>query len=196
MSKAARARRKRAKARKARIEVRKRSRANNLTTVRVILSRAWRSVIVVWKVVGVILVLLGAVSTIYFFTWRLRVTPGTTIKDSDPFATMFILENEGEFPLYDIKFSCLTHFAETSKQQEAADILGHVDTFNVTELDGHKQTSSPCIVGIKTSDVFTYVNVSLRISYRPSFLPFRRTATYRYEARRKEDGTYAWTPKS
>jgi len=158
------------------------------------LKRAWKAVSLGWKILGVASLVLGAVSLFYFFTWRISITPGATLKNSDPFATMFILQNDGQFSIYDIEFSCVLNDVKYGNNVELSKILSHIGTFNVPILDANAKTSTPCYLSFGTSHPAMRADVTLFVSYRPSFYPFRRTKSFRYFATLKDDNTYAWIP--
>lgn len=196
MSKASRQRRKRAKVRKARIEAQRQSQqgSTRLKGLKRLALTAWHGVFLAWKIIVVLLLLLGAVSQIYFFIWRLTVTPGQTLKESDPFATMFILENTGEFSIYDVQFDCVAHNIEYAEGVSITDSLFSTRQFDVLELHSHDKTSSPCYLGaMKFRQPVLKADVLLTVSYRPSFSPFHTWKQFHYLAVRRDDGTYLWT---
>lgn len=153
---------------------------------------AWR--LLIWKVLGAILVILTAVSQFYFFSSRLSVEPGATLKASDPFTTIFTLHNEGQFSVYDVQFECSIDEVLYPNNITAQDNVVTTDAFDIPELASNAKTSSPCYFPIEVSFDIITVTVSLRISYRPSFYPLRRTETFTFTGKPKTDGGYAWIP--
>jgi hypothetical protein len=97
MSRAGRSKRKQAKARKAPIAVRPRSRLHTRPRWMRALEQAWRGVSFVWKVVGGVLLLLGGISTLHFYTTRISITPGATVSERDPFAPSFYLFRKTQY---------------------------------------------------------------------------------------------------
>jgi len=78
-----------------------------------------------------------------------------------------------------------------------APAIGNRDhvSYDVPQLGPNAKTSAPCSFSVRfIGGSFEYVDVSLVVSYKPSFYPFRRSEEFRYVARRRSDGTYAWTP--
>lgn len=194
MSKASRTKRKGAKARKARIEAQRQLPQGKRAGILAALKVGWHGVAWAWKFVAFALVLLGAVATVYFFTWRLSVTPGVTLKDSDPFKTMFILQNDGQFPVYDVEFSCLTNFVKYPKGNKVTQLYERSETFDIPKLGANEKTSTPCLF-----DVYVYLppitaDISLTVKYRPGFYPFHKTQHFRFLAARRDDGSYVWMP--
>jgi hypothetical protein len=145
-----------------------------------------------WKVTIAISAALGLVSQVYFFTWRLSVAPGPTLKDSNPFTSMFVLQNDGQFSLYAIQFSCTSNTVKTANHIQFERMLGSTQSYDVAELAANDRTSTPCFVGYESSGPVLSADITLNVSYRPSFSPFRRSKHFRFTATRKDDGTYAW----
>ena len=109
MSKAGRAKRKQAEARKARSLAQQQSQRYRMSkwlrSLKIVRRGAWA----IWVVVIAIVALLANLAQIYFSAWRMSVTPGEARNQSDPFSTMFVFHNEGQFPMHDITFSCKAH---------------------------------------------------------------------------------------
>jgi hypothetical protein len=178
--KADRDRRKQAKARRAQIAAQKRARVDKRGRRLNLLKRAWRGVSLVWKVLGVILVLLGAVSTFYFYAARVSVTPGATVNDANPFATMFVLHNEGAFPIYNLKFGCRINKAESSARVAVIANSESRSGFTLRQLDANARTSSQCHPMVSLNAQYDSADVSITASYRPSFSLFRKTQYFRF----------------
>lgn len=194
MSKASRTRHKRAKVRKVQIEARRRLPQSKRARILAALKAGWHGVAWAWKVLGVGLVLLGAMATLYFFTWRLSVTPGGSLKDKDPFKTMFILQNDGQFPVYDVTFSCFTNAVKYPNSISVEEHQETYETFDIPKLEANAQTSAPCSFDVHIPFAVITADISLTIKYRPSFYPFYKTQHFRFLAARKDDGSYLWSP--
>ncbi len=197
MSKASRLRRKRAKARRLRSPVPRRGRGRRRAKILAAIKAVWYGVSTAWKVVLAILFVLAALSEIYFSTWRLSVTPGQTLKEINPMATMFILRNEGQFSIYDIEFSCWLNSVKWENDVSIEQGRGSTDAFNIRELEGNAETSSPCFISMYNPHRAVSVDVTLVVSYRPSFYPFHKERQFRFIAWPNEPGKgYSWTPMS
>lgn len=194
MTRASRKRRTQAKARKARIEaqsqLRQGTRANTIAGLKV----AWRGIAWGWKALGVTLVVLGAVSQAYFFIWRVSVAPSETLPQSDPVINMFILKNEGQFSINSVEFGCVINRAEYEDNLVFTENLVGIDEFNVPYLDGSGETSAACYLPGKIYPKLKTLILTVVVSYRPSFFPFRREKRFTFLARPKEDGSFVWYP--
>lgn len=149
----------------------------------------------VWKVFGVMLVLLGGVSQVYFFMWRLSLTPGDTLKDSDPFAVTFVLHNEGQFPVYDVRFICTVNSAKGNRVT-LEEMSMERRQLSVPELKANSRTSFPCQIPVAFSPapIIESVDLTLSVSYIPKFYLYRIDDRFDYIGSRKDDGSYAWIP--
>ncbi|HKV36587.1 MAG TPA: hypothetical protein VJP89_19755 [Pyrinomonadaceae bacterium] len=145
-----------------------------------------------WKGIVGIVVLLAAVAQIYFSTWRMSVSPGETLKASDPLATMFVLHNEGQFAVHDIKFLCFLNRISYLDGTIVEYSMGNNAEFNVLRLDGNGKTSTPCYVPVKAQPVSA--DVTIIVSYRPSFYPFEKHQNFRFVAQWKDEGGFVWVP--
>lgn len=153
----------------------------------------WKGVSWTWKVAGLAFAVLGMISTLGYFRARVSVTPGQTLKDSDPFATMFTLQNEGEFTLYNVKFSCLIDTSGfENRTYKVAGNFANDPSFDVPELASGVKTNAPCYAGFDLNSPVTHADATLIVSYRPSFYPFRKTSQFHYRAYQKPDKSYAW----
>lgn len=75
-----------------------------------------------WSCVGYIAVAVTLVGAVLFFP-RLSVSPDANSDSSNPFATPFILHNDGEFRVYSASVVCYVASAATAKRAEM-DALG------------------------------------------------------------------------
>ena len=193
MSKAARLRRKQAKARKAKTALRKRGPRSTPSRIGAALKAAWSGLSNAWKVFVAIVVLLAAGAQVYFSTWRMSVSPGETLKASDPFTTIFVLHNEGQFPMYDIRFGCLVNAVNYPNDFTVKETLIYAPSLVVNRLDANARTSTLCDLGVQAGDP-QKVDLTVLISYRPSFFPFSRSANFRFVAIPNDRGGFSWTP--
>lgn len=193
MSKAGRGKRKQAKARKARPLTRQQRQRHRLSRWLRGLNIVRRSVWVTWVVVFAIAALLASFAQIYFSTWRISVSPGETLKEFDPFATMFILNNEGQFAINDVKFLCILNHVSYPNDLRIDQSAGDDAEFNVPVLEANAKTSTPCYLPVSFGPP-SVVDVTITVSYRPSFYPFRKVGYFRFVAQRKDNGSYLWVP--
>jgi len=193
MSKAGRLKHKRAKARrKPRL---RRNQSPPSTKRRILrgLTRAWDGVSLVWKIAGIAFVILGGVSTLYFFTVRLSVTPRETLNETDPFTTVFVLQNDGQLPVYDVTFVCLENRVTFTDGNSIENTAVSTPFFNVPVLGANAKTSAQCHPANRFG-VHPVLNadIGLSISYRPSFFPFHRVQVFHYTALPTSNHTWAW----
>lgn len=119
----------------------------------------------------------------------MSVTPGETLRTSNPFTTVFVLHNEGQFPMYGIDFDCTANNVLYANNVRAINNTGKASPFTVPRLEANAKTSTPCYLPIDLGKPLM-AEVTVSVSYRPSFFPFRRTARFRFIARPNDRGGY------
>lgn len=162
-------------------------------------ARAWigpvrRGVAVTWTCIGVIVLLLGLPPLWHFFSWRLSVEPGETLKEGDPFATRFTLKNDGEFALYDVQVICGLDHVVFRNDVRFTNSLSQTSEYNVRVLDAGISTSAICYFPISLGMPLVSADITLTASYQPTFYPFRVHRAFRFQALKKSDGKYVWFP--
>ena len=95
-----------------------------------------------WGAFLAVIVVLAAGAEIYFSTWRMSVTPGESLSASNPFSTMFVLHNEGQFAMHNINFSCVANKVVYPKNIRFTENIGSAEPFTVTRLEANVRTST------------------------------------------------------
>jgi hypothetical protein len=125
----------------------------------------------------------------------MSVMPGETLRVSNPFTTIFVLHNEGQFPMYEIDFDCTANDVQYANDVRAINNSGMASPHTVARLEANARTSTPCYLPLSFGKPLV-VEVTVSVSYRPSFFPFKRTAKFRFVARPNDRGGYSWMPMS
>jgi hypothetical protein len=91
---------------------------------------------------------------------RLSVTPGVTLKSSDPFASYF--------SLYSVQFQCRANDVTYARETRLMNILGHADAFNVPELRANEKTTTSCYIRMTTGKRLESADISVMVSISPA----------------------------
>jgi hypothetical protein len=147
--------------------------------------------------------MLGLVTAILYFNARISVTPGPILKTddpfiADPFTTTFTLSNDGPFSIYDLEFSCLHNRVDVNDPTGPVSMINtrgtdEVNNYNVKvkEVRASEKTTTACYFppwNVRAADV------SIEVTYRPSFSFWRKTQLFRFVTKIQSDGSYQWLP--
>jgi hypothetical protein len=154
-----------------------------------------------WKILAGAGTILGLLTAILFFTARVSVMPGPILKISDPFiadpfTATFTLSNEGAFSIYDLHFSCIHNRIVVNDATGLVTVgntrgIDEVNNYDVKEVRASEKTTTTCYFppwSVRKADV------SIEVTYRPSFSLWRKTQLFRFVTELQNDGSYQWLP--
>lgn len=140
----------------------------------------------------------GSLATLYvFFLPRLAVGPSSSLSPSSPFATPFVLTNDGYLPIYDVDFSCVPYSIARSTGElrfENVEMIGPTPHPRVVE-SGEKVTTT-CYVMFDFESGTDSADVSILVRYKPFGIPWRQEKRFRFAAMRDSSGNPHWFPKA
>ena len=176
---------------------------NNKPERQIAESQTHKAFSVLWKGFGVLALIFGVVQGVASFVPRLSVYNASALNPSDPFSTPFILSNDGMLDIYSIEYSCAGNFIETESHNIVSDVEATHWTPGRQILSPAEKDSFPCglkgavealgvfpMVSIKTADI------TLNISFRPRFIVWKQTKSFRFITARTSDNQLQWLPKS
>jgi hypothetical protein len=152
----------------------------------------------------VLLEVLGAIATVltiaaFYFSYivpKLSVDVSGSLQPTSPMGTIFYLSNDGALPIHDVVVTCGN--LEITGQNLRVTGLGiefqaHPQARAEVLSPGHKMTLpyAPAF-GFTAISNFTGAQLVIRAHYRPAYVPWRKTATFPFEAIRAANGTWIW----
>jgi hypothetical protein len=150
----------------------------------------------IWKAIFFVLGIPGIVIGILSVLPMPTVTPGELLDRSDPFSASFRVSNDGFFALHAVQFECEINIID-SRGVKILRTLGHepID-FPIGDLASHGFTTTFCTTGIKGLDLPIFAHITIRLSFRPDFLPWRSSRTFPIQTVTGQDGLIHWIPVS
>jgi hypothetical protein len=134
---------------------------------------------------------------------RLSVSPSSSLRSSDPMGTVFLLSNDGQLPVHDLKLAtyinkieCCNgngafHWgnAEMVKPSENPDIL----------LPSHKVPFPIKLLKLEGGGPDLSVEITFNVEFRPDFYPAFLPSwheSFHYATEHDDKGEYVWIPKA
>jgi hypothetical protein len=146
---------------------------------------------------GIVVVLgvVGSLATLYsVHVSRVSVAPSAAINPHDTFSTPFVVTNEGVLSVKDVQFSCHYNKILDAGGNNWTTIIQD-NTRNIPEVSPSHAATVQCS-SITSNKPFTYAEMSIIVSFRPSLWPWRKAPeTFRFIFRRSVDGAIHWLPQ-
>ncbi|HEX7316420.1 MAG TPA: hypothetical protein VF297_21130 [Pyrinomonadaceae bacterium] len=144
-------------------------------------------------------VVLGAVSSLIginvYFSSRLTVSSASPLNLSDPFSTFFIVSNDGALAVYDVRFWCKYNHIKYAAIAEFKEGGSFDVTRDVGKIEAGDKASVPCIPPGYVKAPLTKADVSIGVSFQPSFIPWRIQRGFRFVGERDPDDVLHWFPQ-
>ncbi len=153
-----------------------------------------------WKIPLEVLAVLSAVLTIVGFVLnsapKLSADVTGSLQPTSPMGTIFYLSNDGALPIYDVVATC----GNLDLIGEGFQVVGGGIEFQAPPearadilSPGHKMTLPYApVFGFTAISNLKGAHLIIRAHYRPAFLPWRKTATFPFEAIRTANGNWIW----
>lgn len=123
---------------------------------------------------------------------RLSMTPGAAINPVDTFSTPFVLTNGGYLTAKDVEVNC--HYDRVIDLSRNLFKDNAAYEIKYDEVRANHPATVQCRLFDHDSP-WSEADIRLVVSYRPSFLPWRETETYKFMVVRGPDGTIHWLPR-
>jgi hypothetical protein len=167
------------------------------------MTRGRRAVVWAWKLFAELVTILWVLALWDSYRPKVSVTPGPTFDPKDPFATVFIIQNEGALPIRNVHFDTTWTYADDPNQ--ARNVQLGVTT--IPELKPSEQHAMiyPQIRGLGTNEVPAAVEIVpmpiirhslimwFAVTYDPQFFG-KRTATLYFAGSWNSDTNFQWLP--
>ena len=131
-------------------------------------------------------------SSLYFLWPRISIYPGESLNRYNPFATPFIIKNDGYLPVLDLHYSLKYEDIElksgSTLHENASALIARI-----TELKGDR--SHAIFLGRSTKippDQVKAAIIFFTLSYRPFLVPYTFTEGIRFKTEMKATGEYVW----
>ncbi len=161
-----------------------------------------KSVKMVGVGIGLLATSLGIITGYLALVPRLSVTQNQPLNLDDPFSTPFILSNDGPLGVNDAKFSCYVfHLASApagrlSSGTSTIDEVGASQGLVAKRMEPGERATIPCSLQpftlmnpVKTGDV------AVQVDFRPDFVFWRQTRSFRFVTLKSSDGHLYWYPE-
>jgi len=148
----------------------------------------------IWKVVTILLVLLGAVVTLYNLSARIAVSCDSPVYPSKVFSSPFTVENKGILPIYDIEFSCLLNNVEW-QDGSVMNVRTRTKADPIKRISAGEATTIFCRP-LPYKTVIKGANIEVEVKYRPAYLPWSKRASFRFGTIKGSDGSLHWIRKA
>jgi hypothetical protein len=160
-----------------------------ITSVRTIVSKSW-------KVAAASATFLGIVTGYLSLVPRISVENSQLLNLADPFATPFVVSNDGPLGINDVILSCLLIYVESTGGGTIEGLT--VGPNPVIEgMDPGERATLPCTF----HPVFGFTNplkaadIAIVVNFRPDFVPWHQIRRLRFKTLKGSDGHLYWYPQ-
>jgi hypothetical protein len=138
-------------------------------------------------------VILGVLSVLHSYGARISVFPYSTLVPNDPFATPFIISNDGLLPVYNVQVTENLIYVEDAHGMRATNVqMGGIG--NLGSLSSGRKTAISHYRYLPFATPFKSASIAEIVSYR-AFLSFKRSdVTYKFIMVRNVSGECLWIP--
>jgi hypothetical protein len=143
------------------------------------------------KLTRAVIVVLAAVSGVWFWSPRLSIGTSGSIRPLDPMGTVFVLSNDGALPIFDIKAACKIEDLTTLTGIELSDLSATNPDSRASILSASKKMALPCHHIFATASPAS-ARIAIEITYKPFVMWWSQKASFLMEAERVADGTWIW----
>jgi hypothetical protein len=128
---------------------------------------------------------------------RVSVSQPSPVDASDPFATRFVISNDGWVALHKITFSCGVVYINAAND---SGVIGRPDysvrftapDLVADELLPARKATIPCVQPVHFKAPVVNADVAMVVEFRPDFLWWRREEKFRLLGTRQADGFFRW----
>jgi hypothetical protein len=151
-------------------------------------------------VIGIPGILVGILSLLP----RASVTPNDPLNPDDPFSAPFVVSNDGYVELNDVQFSCSPMKVETKNFWVIDTVPGkepggvRETSLDVGTLGRDGSTTVRCAISPAFANILPLESAHRRItiSFRPEWLPWRRTMTMDFILAKDTGNRFHWLHRS
>ncbi|SRR6266568_8607896 len=136
--------------------------------------------------------LLGGFVSILTLSPRISVSQPSLPDSSNPFASRFVVSNDGWISLHDVKFSCATASVHAPVNITVNGGTWSSPELFATDLLPARKATVPCLVPMDFPNPISDADVAVIVSFRPDFLWWRQEQKIRLLGRRMPDRSWTW----
>jgi hypothetical protein len=143
-----------------------------------------------WFYLGALATLLSLVGGYFLFAPKVSVVESASFHSQILTSTPFVISNDGNFSIYDVKYTCRILFAHFTNHRQFENESYHYRTFDKLELRAGDKDNVPCLmaVGFKPPPPVELIDadIQLIVSFVPSFWFTPIEKTFRLAHTRQE----------
>jgi hypothetical protein len=142
--------------------------------------------------IGLISLLITLLAFLFLVYPRIYLSPGDSLNTRNPFKTPFILKNDGYLNIYNIDYTLSMEYIEDISANQFA---GSMSPIKKTISKLNPNLSSVIFIDNLMSVPDGYIKearILINVTYRPSFVPFTFTKSFRFKTEIKNTGEYVW----
>jgi hypothetical protein len=142
---------------------------------------------------------LGGIATVatlvigaYAFYPRISVLPDMPLDTANAFSAPFVISNVGRLEIFDVRCICVVNRLVDVSRNILTDIQSSNPSMTARSIKPEEAKTVICPIGIPPRMV-REASILIRVSFRPSFWPFKQTDQFRFDALRESNGQVRWT---
>ena len=149
--------------------------------------------------VAVLGFVLTALTAFYSFSPNISITSLAPFEPSDPFSGPFSISNNGYLAIHDVEALCGLKSVEFTNRSFISEISVATDQDKAFKISPGESITARCrvpetirvpkAVQVKSADI------SLWLTFRPSFLFWRKERWFRFVLEKSSDGIWHWLPQ-
>jgi hypothetical protein len=151
----------------------------------------------VWKIVVVFGCLLGMANVFLAWNSRLSVTSLSSLNPLNPFATPFMVTNDGYFPVYTARFACMIEKIEYEPlSPDDTTTIQHnrlrLPAQSIGRIGAREARTIQCQLGIGRPSPITAIDLVIQVCFRPLLLPWDFHQQQRFVTAKDSSGQIHW----
>lgn len=153
---------------------------------------------------ALLITIVSVPSAVLIFFPRFSVSPGQSLDNSNPFATPFLIGNDGYLPLYEVKMLRLGDELEFEvsdvnklKLPPPGTALDSTTVYYTPRLDPSEHAAVMCKHPVPNAGMgkLSAAAIRIRLSYRVYPFSYRKQTSFRFVAEHAADGSIQWFPR-
>jgi hypothetical protein len=147
------------------------------------------------RVVGLIVLSLGLASSYLSLLPRITVVEGVPLNSADPFSTPFVVSNDGPLGVSSFDFDCIVEslIAKGGNKVLETHVAGPKLRTSRMEVGERAMAFCPLNSAIEVGPIQS-ASIKMSASFRPDWVFWRDTRTFRFATIEDTNGTLRWMP--
>ncbi|MDQ3714403.1 MAG: hypothetical protein M3388_19610 [Acidobacteriota bacterium] len=148
-----------------------------------------------WKILSIVALLVGLVSSLLVFASRVSVSSSSPLNPSDPFSTPFYVSNDGLFAIYDVTFYCNFRDVTFFEGGSISGISVRGSDPLIPSIEASERATTKCLLTYPDANRNDHGDIVVVVSYKPKFLPYRKERKFRFVMEQGSDKQWRWQPE-